>query len=142
MIKDQLVDKLKQAMKAQDKLRLEALRYGLSLIKNSEIDKHGELTDEEVVKILRSEVKKRDEAIEQFKLGGRQDLVIEEQAKVMVLKELLPAAMSEAEVEKVVDEVMVGGMSDFGGAMKAVMGKLAGRADGAIVAAMVKRKLA
>lgn len=142
MIKDQLVDELKQAMRARDKLRLEALRYGLSLIKNAEIDKRSELIDEEMVKILRSEVKKRKEAIEQIRGGGREELAKEEEAKVEVLQEFLPKGLSQTEVEKVVDEVMVGGMSDFGGAMKVVMGKLAGRADGAMVAAIVKRKLA
>ena len=132
---------LTAAMKAQDKVRLEALRYVLALMKNAEIDKHAELTDEELVKLVGSEVKKRKEALRlpsialrasaQGKLGEKvRQWVDEEEAKLKVLMEWLPEQMSQAEIEKIVDEVMAGGGSDFGSAMRAVMGRGAGRADG------------
>ena len=141
MLRTELTEKLKAAMKAQDKIRLEALRYVLALVKNAEIDKHAELTDEELVKLVASEVKKRKEAIEQIRGGGREELAVEEEAKVKVLQEFLPEQMSDAEVEKMVGEVIAAGTGDFGGVMKAVMGEVAGRADGKLVAEIVKRRL-
>src|SRR3990167_3157301 len=108
MLRDKLMAELTAAMKAQDKVRLEALRYVLALMKNAEIDKHAELTDEELVKLVGSEVKKRKEALRlaQGKLGEKvRQWVGEEEAKLKVLMEWLPEQMSQAEIEKIVDEV-------------------------------------
>jgi uncharacterized protein len=82
------MEELKAAMKAQAKLRLDAVRYVLALVKNAEIDAKRELEDSEVIKIVRGEVKKRKEAMEMMK--GREDLMAEEEAKVKVLEEFLP----------------------------------------------------
>lgn len=90
MLRTKLTDELKMAMRAQDRVRLEALRYLWALVKNAEIDKHGELGDEEIVKLAQGEVKKRREAIGQIRAGGREDLVQEEEAKLKVLVEFLP----------------------------------------------------
>ena len=142
MLRQRLLTELKLAMKAQDRLRLEAVRYLLALMQNAEIDKHGEVTDEELIKITRSEIKKRREAIDQIRKGGREELAQEEEAKVKVLEEFLPEGMSEVEIEKIVDQVI--GESeerDFGKVMKLAMQKVAGRVEGKVVSEVVRRKL-
>lgn len=142
MLRQKLLTDLKLAMKARDRLRLEAVRYLLALIQNAEIDKHGEVTDEELMKITRSEIKKRQEAIDQIRKGGRGELVQEEEAKVKVLAEFLPEQMGEGEISKLVDQIIgESAEKDFGRIMKQVMERVAGRAEGKIVAEVVKRKL-
>ncbi len=141
MLRDKIQEQMIAAMKARDKVRLEALRYLWSLIKNVEIDAKRELEDNEVIKVTGTEVKKRKEAIELMKQGGRDDLALSEEDKLKVLQEFLPEQMSEAEVEKIVDEVIAGGVSDFGRVMGQVMGRTAGKADGKVVSEIVKKKL-
>jgi len=140
MLRDKLTDQMKQAMKAKDVLRLSALRYLMSLVKNKEIDKKSELTDEEVMGLVKTEVKKRREAVEQFKKGGRDDLVAEEEEKIKVLEEFLPEQMSREEIEKVVEKVR-GDVDDFGQVMGKVMNEVKGKADGKLVSEVVKNKL-
>ena len=82
------MEEVKAAMRAQDRVRLDALRYLLSLVKNAEIDKHEELNDEEITKLIQSEIKKREKAIEMISKAKREDLVVEEKAKVKVLLSL------------------------------------------------------
>jgi uncharacterized protein YqeY len=142
MLRQRITDQLKEAMKAKDKTRLEALRYLLSLVKNKEIDKKGELTDEEIVTVAQSEIKKRKEAIELFRKGGREELVTEEEEKLKVLAEFLPEQMSKEEIERKVDEIISGGTKDFGAVMKAVMGEIKGKADGKLVSEVVRERLA
>ena len=141
MLRDKLMEELKTAMKARDKVRLDALRYVLSLVKNAEIDKKADLNDEEVMKLIQSEVKKRREAIEQMKVGGREDLVKIEEDKLKVLGEFLPEQMSEGEIERIVSEAVSTGESNFGGIMRLVIEQVRGRAGGKLVAEIVKRKL-
>lgn len=141
MIRKTISDQLKQAMLEKDKPKLASLRYVWSLIKNAEIDKKSELNDEEIVKLVGSEVKIRKEAIEQFKGAGRDDLVSEEGEKLKVLEALLPEMMGRDEVEKLVDNVVSSGKEDFGEVMKKVMGKLKGKAEGKLVAEVVREKL-
>lgn len=142
MIKDQIIARMKQALKAQERLSLEAVRYALALIQNAEIDNRGELTDEQVIKLLQGEVRKRKEAIDQIRAGGREDLVQEEEAKVKVLQEFLPEGMGEGEISKLVDQIIgESAEKDFGRIMKQVMERVAGRAEGKIVAEVVRGKL-
>lgn len=100
----------------------------------------GEISDEDEVKVLKSELKQRQEAIEQYKAGNRQDLVDKVQKEVDILKELLPAGLGEAEIEKIV-RAKIETLEDksFGSVMKAVMAELNGRADGGTVAQVVKK---
>ena len=141
MLRGEIQKSLTQAMKARDKRRLEALRYVWSLVKNAEIDEKKELDDGQVEKLVASEVKKRKQAIELMKSGGRDEVVKEEQEKLKVIEEFMPEQMGEGEIEKIVDEVMVGGDKDFGTVMGQVMGKTKGKADGKIVGEIVKKKL-
>ncbi len=141
MLRDEIQKSMISAMKAHDTVRLDALRYLWSLIKNAEIDAKRELEDNEVIKVTGTEVKKRKEAIELMKQGGRDDLALSEEDKLRVLQEFLPEQMSEEEVEKIVDEVLAGGASDFGRVMGQVMGRTAGKADGKVVSDIVRKKL-
>ena len=128
-------------MKSRDQIALDALRFIWSLIKNAEIDKKSELTDDEIVKVLRTEVKNRIEATAQYQKAGRSEIVQEEEAKLAIIQQFLPDQMGEAEITKLVDEVIASGEKDFGKIMSAVMSRSKGQADGSLVAETVKDKL-
>ena len=144
-LKDQLEGGLKEAMKSGDRVAVSAIRLSLSEIKNAVIDKRRPLEDNEVVNILRSGVKKRQESIEMFTKGGRQDLVEKETAELKVIERFLPAGLPAAELEALVDaaiaEAGAASMKDIGKVMKAVLPKVAGRADGAEINKLVRAKL-
>ncbi len=112
-------------------------------LKNVEIDTRKELTDDDVVKILRSELKKRQEAIELYQKGGRQDLVDKETYEASLIEHYLPAQMSREDIGKVVDQVtsQLDENANFGLVMQAVMKELAGKADGKVVNEVVREKL-
>lgn len=141
MLKKIRVD-LNQAMKKKDALKVATLRLLLAEIHNQEMDKQSELIDEEILGVVRKEVKKRQEAIGLYRQGERDDLVQKEQQELDILKKYLPQEMSSEELEKVVKETMVdvraSGPQDFGQVMGAVLGKLKGKADGKRVAEMVE----
>ena len=141
--KNQLINDMKEAMKAKDTVRLGVVRFLLSAIKNAEIDKGQELTDEEAQKIVAKQIKQMKDAIEQFKAGDRPDLVEAEEAKIKVLEAYLPAQLSQAELEKIIDEVIsqVGEVKNPGQVIGLVMKQVAGRADGKQVAQLVTAKI-
>ena len=141
MLREKIYEELKEAMKAREKLKLEALRYLWSLIKNEEIEVKADLTDDQVMKVVASEVKKRKEALEQIKTSKRVELIQAEEEKLKVLEAFLPEQMSREEIEKVVTEVVSQGMNDFGVVMGQVMGKVRGKADGKLVSEVVREKL-
>jgi uncharacterized protein len=140
MLREQIYDEVKAAMKAREGERLETLRFVWSEIKNVEIDAKHELSDEEVIALLRREVKKRKEALEQYRGAGRHDLVEQEEKQLKIIEVYVPQMMNEEEVRRVIDEE-VGEEKDFGRAMGKVMGKLKGKADGAIVQRLVRERL-
>ena len=135
-LKEQLSGDLKQAMLAGDDLRKSTLRMLIAAIGVVEVagSTRRELTDAEVMQVLAKQVKQRRESIEEFKKGGRQDLVDREAAEMEVLEAYLPAQMVRAEIEaeakKVVAETGASGPSDKGKVMKELMTRLAGQADG------------
>jgi uncharacterized protein YqeY len=136
---------LKEAMKARAADKVSALRMLVAALKNKQIDKRRELTDEETAETVRSLIKQRKDSIEQFAKGGRQDLVDKEIAEVAVLEVYLPQQLSREEVEKTVREVIAQtgalGARDMGKVMKALMPVLAGRADNKLVSELVKNAL-
>jgi hypothetical protein len=144
-LRDQLENGLKEAMKSGDRVAVAAIRLSLSEIKNAVIDKRRPLEDNEVVNILRSGVKKRQESIEMFAKGGRQDLVDKETAELKVIERFLPAGLSAAELEALVDaaiaETGAASMKDIGKVMKAILPKVAGRADGAEINKLIRSRL-
>jgi uncharacterized protein YqeY len=126
-------------MKSHDQKRLDAFRFLFSQIRYKEIDAKRELTDEETVKLLQGEAKKRRESIAVYQQGGRQDLVEGESYQLSVIEEYLPKQLSDEEIKAIIDEVKSDSPGcDFGSLMKAVMMKVAGRADGSRVAAVLK----
>lgn len=135
----QLTDNIKVAMKARDAEALNALRYLLSLTRNAEIDLKHELSDEELISLLQKEVKRRREAIEQFKTAGRLELVATEETQLMVLMKFLPKQMSKEEIEVEVAKLVATLPSkDMSTAMREIMPKFKGRADGKTVSDAVK----
>lgn len=143
-LRSNLPNLMKAAMRARDQVRLDTIRFVMSQAKNLEIDLKRELTDEEFITLLKKEVKNRTEAIEQFQAGGREDIVAEEEAKLKVIQEFLPAEMSEADLDAIVQKAVssVEDKSNFGLVMKAVMAEVKGQADGKRVTAAVKKALA
>jgi uncharacterized protein YqeY len=143
-LKEQLEDGLKAAMKSGDRVAVAAIRLSLSEIKNAIIDKRRPLEDNEIVNILRSGVKKRQESIEMFAKGGRQELVEKETAELKVIEGFLPAGIGAAELEALVAaaiaETGATSMKDIGRIMKAVLPKVAGRADGAEINKLIKAR--
>ena len=147
-LKERIRADINTAMRAKDQVRLRALRMALTSIQNEEVSgtTAKELSDEEVVKILTREAKKRREAAEAFEAAGRADNAAGERAEGEVLAEYLPAQLSDEELTKLVAaaiaETGASGMPAMGKVMKSVTPQIAGRAEGGRVAAEVKRQLA
>ncbi len=145
-LKERLKEDMKAALKAKDKEKLSVIRMLQALIKNAEIDKRGELTDEEIVSLLMKYAKQRRESIELYEKGGRQDLVEKEKRELQIVESYLPKQMSEEEirelVKKVIEEVGATSLKDMGKVMQAVMPKVKGRADGSLVNKIVRELLA
>ena len=146
-LKEKIVSDMTASMKSKDSARTSTLRMVKAAIMNREKEGSGQLTDEDVMKLLRSQVKQRRDSVEQYQAAGRQELVDKETAEIAIIEEYLPQAVSEAEIEQaVVDAIAETGatsMKDMGAVMKASMAKLAGKnADGKLVSETVKQKLA
>jgi uncharacterized protein YqeY len=146
-LKDRIGEDMRTAMKRRDQVRVSTLRMLMAAVKNAEVQgaQARELSDEEVVGVVGREAKRRKEAIEAYSGAGRADLAEKENAELAVLQEYLPEALSNVEVEAMVDaaiaETGATGPKQMGEVMKAVMPKVRGRADGAAISAIVKRKL-
>ncbi len=144
-LKERLREDMKEAMKSKDKVKLSTIRMINSLIKNSEIEKRGELTDDEIVQLLMKYAKQRRESIEMYEKGGRQDLVEKEKAELAVVESYLPKQLSEDElkeiVKKAIEETGASSVKDLGKVMKAVMPRVKGRADGSVVNRIVREML-
>ena len=134
------------AMRGKDSLRLNTLRMMKSAVKNKEIEKMKALEEGEVLSIFGTLVKQRKDSIEQFRKGGREELAQKEEAEIKIIEEYLPAAASEDDIRRAIDEAVqetgATSMKDMGKVMKAARARLAGKtADGARVSQMVKEKL-
>ena len=145
-LKQQIIADLTASMKAQDSARTSTLRMVKAGIVNREIEKGGELDEDEMAKLLRSMVKQRRDSVEQFEKGGRPELVAKEQAEISVIEAYLPQAASQDEIEQAVAaavaETGAASLKDMGKVMKAVQAALAGKnADGRAVSEAVKAKL-
>ncbi len=144
-IKKKVESDMIQAAKAKDKLTLSALRMIKTAMHNKEIDLKRELNEPEMLQLLSSLAKQRNDSIEQFRKGGRADLVEKEEAELKIIQGFMPEQMSEkdveAEIEKAIAEVGASGMKDMGKVMKALMPKVTGKADGKLVSELVKKRL-
>ena len=130
------------AAKATDKIRLSALRMLKNGLHNREIDLKRELNEAEFFQLLSGMVKQRRDSIEQFEKGGRPDLVEKEEAELKVIREFMPAQMSETELDDLIAEAIretgAAGVRDMGKVMKILMPKVTGKADGKTVGEKVK----
>ena len=139
---------MKTAMRAKDTVALGTIRMLKSSIKNAAIEKGGadaELEDGEIAAVIRKEVKKRQDSIEQYEAAGRSELAEKEKAEIAVLNGYLPEPLSEEEIEAIIDaaitEVGATSRKEMGQVMKIVQGKVAGRADGKTLSQAVMAKL-
>ena len=145
-LKDQISNDLKDAMRAGDAKKRDAIRLLTAEMKRKEVDERVTLTDADVVAIIDKMIKQRRDSIAQFEKGGRQDLADNEKFELSVLQAYMPQALSEAEIAAAVAasiaESGATGPADMGKVMAALKPKLAGRADMSKVSALVKAKLA
>lgn len=147
MLIDRLQDDLKKLQLEKNELGVNTLRLLLSEIHNAEIKKgEGEsLSDDEIVAVIQREVKKRKEAAEGFKQGGREDSAQKEEDEALILSKYLPEQLSDEELNSMIDaaisETNASAISDMGKVIGNVMGKVKGRAEGARISSLVKEKL-
>jgi uncharacterized protein YqeY len=145
MLKQQITDAMKAAMKGGDKSRLGVIRLILAAIKQREVDERIELDDEQVLAVLDKMVKQRRDSIKQYGDAGRDDLVSQEKAEVQIIQEFLPAALGDDEIGAIIDaaiaETGASSMRDMGRVMGIVKPKVQGRADVGKVSGLVKQRL-
>jgi uncharacterized protein len=143
---DRIDAELKEAMRARDSERRDALRLILASLKGAEKELQRPLSSDEELQVLQRERKKRIEAAEAFRNGGREEQAQAEERELAVLQEFMPEPLSEEELEEIVDDVIaeVGAtsMGDLGRVMADVMPQVSGRADGSVVSQLVREKLA
>ena len=143
---ERLTNDMRQAMRDHDAVLRDTLRYVLSVVKNAEIDKRGPLTPDEEVAVLRSQAKQRQDAIEQFRAGGRDDLADREAEQLAVLERYLPQQMSDDElaafVATGVAEAGARGPKDMGKVMGLLTKRADGRVDGRRLSTAVREALA
>jgi uncharacterized protein YqeY len=151
-IKDKITQDMKNALLAKDKVKLSVTRLLKSEIRYKEIEKGSELSDDEVISVLSSSIRRHKDSIEQFEKGGREDLAGQEKAELEIIWEYMPKQLGEEELSQIVDSAIkearildqeTGALSpsDFGKVMKMVMSKVKGRADGQRVSELVLSKL-
>jgi uncharacterized protein len=146
LIKDQIQEDIKAAMRAKDSGRLSTLRLISAAIKQKEVDERISLDDAAVLAVLEKMVKQRKDSISQFQAGGREDLVKIEQDELAVLANYMPEQMSEAElqaaVQAAITQAAAAGPQDMGKVMAILKPQLAGRADMGLASKLIKETLA
>lgn len=145
LLKARIKDDMKAAMRAKDKERLKVVRMILAAIKQIEVDERIELDDERVVVTLDKMLKQRRESIKQFNEAGRTDLTEIEEFEVLVLKDFLPQALTEQEIDdmvtKAVSDSSAESIKDMGKVMGILKPQMLGRADMSVVSSVIKAKL-
>ncbi|MGI8896460.1 MAG: GatB/YqeY domain-containing protein [Casimicrobiaceae bacterium] len=144
-LKTRITEDMKTAMRAKDPARLSVIRMLLAGIRQREIDARKELSDAEILAVIDKMVKQRNDSIVQFEAGKRADLAAAEHAEVVVLREYQPAQFTRVELDALIADAIrvtgAAGASGIGKVMTALKDKLAGRADLALVSALVKAHL-
>jgi uncharacterized protein len=144
-IDDRVNAEMVSAAKARDQVRLSAIRMVKAAMHNREIDLKRKLNEVEFLQLLSSMVKQRKDSIDQFKKGGREDLVDKEEAELKIIQAFMPEQMSEEDVAREIDmaikEIGAVSIKDMGKVMKILMPRLTGKTDGKIVGEKVKEKL-
>jgi uncharacterized protein YqeY len=144
-LKTQLGEDLKTALRSGDKLRTSVIRLLTALIKNREVEKRGPLTEAELIQAVSASCKQRQEAIEQYRQGNRQDLVDKETAELQILQSYLPTALGPEELQILVQEAIresqAASPREMGKVMALLIPKVTGRADGKVVSGLVREML-
>jgi len=145
-VQEKIQTQMTEAMRNKDQLRLSVLRMMKSAIKNKEIEKMKPLDEGEALSVLNTLVKQRKDSVDQFRKGGREELAQKEESEIKIIEEYLPAAASEDDIRKAIEEAIqetgAASVKDMGKVMKATLVRLAGKsADGSRVSQMVKEKL-
>jgi uncharacterized protein YqeY len=144
-LKERITDDMKAAMRSGEKQRLGLIRMITSAIKQREVDERITLDDTQVVSVLEKMIKQRKESLVQFQAGNRQDLVDQESAEITLLQTYLPAQLSDADIDALIDEAIAAtgavSIKDMGKVMGLIKGKAQGRADMAAVGAKIKARL-
>ena len=144
-LKQRITEAMKAAMRARDKARLGTVRLALAEIKKVEIDERIELDDSRITSILDKMVKQCRDSIKQFETAGRTDLVAQEQLEINVIKEFLPEALSEEELDTIIKDALeksgASSMQDMGNLMGLVKPQVVGRADMGAVSQKIKAAL-
>ncbi len=145
-LRERLQDDTTAAMRSGDTLRRDVLRMVQNAVYNADKAKHTTMSDDEIVGVISREVKTRRESIEAFRAGGREDLATKEEAEIAILRDYLPEAMSDEELQALVDEgvAATGATSarDLGKVMGWLSPKIRGRADGKVASGLVAQALA
>jgi uncharacterized protein YqeY len=143
---ERIKDELDEARRARDDVRRDALALILNSLQGAEKELQRPLSDQEELQVMQRERKRRVEAAEAFREGGREDQAAGEERELAVIQEFMPEPLSEDELEEIVDhaiaEVGATSMSDLGRVMKDVMPQVSGRVDGSVVSQLVREKLA
>ncbi len=144
-LKDQITADMKEAMRAKDKETLGTIRLIQAAIKQREVDERIELDDSQVLAVLDKMVKQRRDSIKQYLDAGRDELAAKEEAEINVIQKYLPAALSETELDALIEEAITSSgaqsMQDMGKVMGLLKPKVQGRADMGAVSARIKARL-
>ena len=144
-MRNQILEDLKTAMKNQDKERLAVIRMVKGSIQMSELNKKHELSDEEVIEVISKEIKSRKDSINEFKKGGREDLIQKTQNEINILSEYLPKQLTEEEITEIIDavfnKVKPESSKDMGKVMKELKPQVSGKVDMGLVSKIVKNKI-
>ncbi|OGF50907.1 MAG: aspartyl-tRNA amidotransferase [Candidatus Firestonebacteria bacterium GWA2_43_8] len=144
-LKEKLDLDLKLAMKAKDELKLSTVRLLKNAVTNGELAKKKTFSDDEIISVIQSSIKQRKDSIEQYRNGGREELAVQEEAEMKILQAYLPEQLSEEEVRNlvagVIKETGAASVKEMGKVMGKLMPLLKGKADNALVSAVVKEHL-
>ncbi|MEK6576877.1 MAG: GatB/YqeY domain-containing protein [Nitrospirota bacterium] len=146
-LQERLINEMKEAMRSGDKNKVSVIRMVRSSLKYKEIEKGKDkvLSEEEVIQVIVSSVRQRRDSIEEFKKGGRQDLIDKEEAEIRILQAFLPRQITNEElvktIKETIEDVNAVGIRDMGKVMKRLVPKIVGKADPASVSNMVKEIL-
>ncbi|MDD5449911.1 MAG: GatB/YqeY domain-containing protein [Candidatus Omnitrophica bacterium] len=146
MLQDKILNDYKEALKSKDAVKVSTLSFLRAALQNMAIEKKNDkLEDTDVITIIKKQIKQRQDSIEQFKKGNRQELADKEIKEAEILKAYLPEELSAEEVKKIIEEAIkttaASGPKDMGKVMKEVMARTAGRADGKLVSGLIKERL-
>jgi uncharacterized protein len=145
MLKDKIDADLKYSLKNKETAKVSTLRFLKSAMQNMAIEKKKDLEDEEIISVIKKQVKQRKDSVESFKKGNRMDLVDKEEKELRILEEYLPEELSREDVAFLIKEAIresgAASIKDMGNVIKLVMAKAKGKADGSMVSFVVKEEL-